>query len=190
MLELVTPDLDHLPQYKAALSKGWSPHSERQSEVAKEQLAEIAVDTTTFVGLLTDIEAKGAPVILPDGSTVPRLPGYHKWIWDGDFCGSMGVRWKPGTHDLPPTCLGHIGYSIVPWKRRRGYATRALGLLLKEIRIPDLCYVEITTDPDNIASQKVILANGGVLVERFRKTPAHGGTEALRYRIELPADRA
>ena len=35
-----------------------------------------------------DREAKGPPVILPDGRTVPRLPGYSRWMWDGEFCGA------------------------------------------------------------------------------------------------------
>ncbi len=48
-----------------------------------------------------------------------------------------------------------------------------------------LPFVELTTDPDNVASQKVIVANGGVLVERFRKPQAFGGREGLRYRIAL-----
>jgi predicted acetyltransferase len=45
-------------------------------------------------------------------------------MWDGEFCGSIGLRWLPGTEELPPHCLGHIGYAVVPWKRRLG-----LGLL-------------------------------------------------------------
>jgi predicted acetyltransferase len=45
--------------------------------------------------------------------------------------------------------------------------------------------VLITTDPDNVASQRVIQANGGRLVERFVKLPAYGGGESLRYRIDL-----
>jgi predicted acetyltransferase len=85
--------------------------------------------------------------------------------------------------------LGHIGYSVVPWQRGRGAATRALALLLR--RLPDedaaLGHVTITTDPDNIASQRVILANGGVLLERFVQPVAFGGGEGLRYRIALSA---
>jgi predicted acetyltransferase len=52
-------------------------------------------------------------VALPDGTMVPRLPGFWRWLWDGEFCGSIQFRWQPGTPDLPPTCLGHIGYSVV-----------------------------------------------------------------------------
>jgi predicted acetyltransferase len=48
-----------------------------------------------------------------------------------------------------------------------------------------LSYVELTVDPENIASQRVIAANNGVLIERFRKTAAYGFAESLRYRIEL-----
>ena len=48
-----------------------------------------------------------------------------------------------------------------------------------------LDHVEITTDPDNLASQRTIEKCGGRLVERFRKPEAYGGAETLRYRIDL-----
>ena len=66
----------------------------------------------------------GDPISLPDGSTVPRLPGLSRWMWDGEFAGAINLRWQPGSRLLLPTCLGHIGYSVVPWKRRRGYVMR------------------------------------------------------------------
>ena len=106
-------------------------------------------------------------------------------MWDGQFCGSIGFRWQRGTEALPPTCLGHIGYTVVPWKRRRGYATQALRELLPDARAEGLRYVEITTQPDNVPSQRVILANGGVLVEEFVTTAALGGTRKVRYRVPL-----
>jgi len=46
-------------------------------------------------------------------------------------------------------------------------------------------YVDITTDPVNVESQKVILGNGGVLVERFKEPAQYGGEDALRFRIFL-----
>ena len=81
--------------------------------------------------------------------------------------------------------LGHIGFAVVPWKRRRGYATRALALLLSQIGDKGLAFVELTTDEDNAASQRVIQANGGQLVERFKKPAAYGGKESYRFRIDL-----
>jgi predicted acetyltransferase len=148
-------------------------------------LARIRDDPAKFVALLDDPEAKGGPVTLPDGSVAPRLPGFRRWLWDGGFCGSIGFRWQPGTPDLPSHVLGHIGYAVVPWKRDRGYAKRALALLLVEVRAIGLPFVELVTDPENVASQAVILANSGHLVERFREPPAYGGSEALRFHIAL-----
>jgi predicted acetyltransferase len=107
-------------------------------------------------------------------------------MWDGELCGSVGFRWQPGTAALPAHVLGHVGYAVVPWKRRRGYATRALTLILDDVRAEGLPYVELTADADNLPSQQVITANGGVLVECFRKVPAYGGGEALRFRIDVP----
>jgi predicted acetyltransferase len=122
---------------------------------------------------------------MPDGSTVERIPGFRKWMWDGEFCGSIGFRWVPGTEELPPHCLGHVGYAVVPWKRGLGYATQAVKSLLPEAKALGLRYIEVTTDLDNIVSQRVALAAGGRLIERFRKPAQYGGIEGLRFRIEV-----
>jgi predicted acetyltransferase len=182
---LVKPSLEHLPQYQAALERGWWPDNVRGTDSAREQLEKIATDPARFVDEQDDPDALAGPVPLPDGSCVPRLPGFHRWLWDGEFCGVIGFRWQRGTAQLPPHVLGHIGFSVVPWKRNRGYATQALALLLPEARARGLAYVELTTDPGNVASQKVILANRGRLVESFRKSAAYSGAAALRFCINL-----
>jgi len=184
-VSLLKPALAELPAYVAALERGWSPDNVRGKVAAEEHLQRIAGDATAFVASLDDPEGKGTPVKLPDGSTVKRLPGFVRWIWDGEFCGSIGFRWQPGTSDLPSYVLGHIGYAVVPWKENRGCATRALKLLLPEARDRGLSYVELTTNPDNIPSQRVITSNGGTLIKRFKKDATYGGGEALLFRIAL-----
>jgi predicted acetyltransferase len=187
-MQLVRPGPEHLASYVAALERGWSADNERGEEAAREELARIEADAVAFLDSMEDREAKGPLLTLPDGSVVQRLPNFKRWVWDGEFCGSIGFRWQPGTTELPPHCLGHIGCAVVPWKQGLGYAQCGLRLMLAEVRAVGLPYVEITTDPDNIASQRVIAANGGVLVERFTKPPQFGSKPGLRFRITLDED--
>jgi len=184
-MQLVRPGPEHLSGYVAALERGWSADNERGEEATREELARIEADAVAFLDSMEDRKAKGPPVTLPDGSVVQRLPSFKRWLWDGEFCGSIGLRWQPGTTELPSHCLGHIGYAVVPWKQGLGYAKCGLRLMLAEVRAVGLPYVEITTDPDNIASQRVIAGNGGVLVERFTKPPQFGSKPGLRFRIAL-----
>lgn len=183
-MDLVWPHARYLDGYVHALQQGWSPDNLRP-QAASDELAQIAENPERFIAELVDREGMGPAIALPDGSIVPRLPGYHLWMWDGEFCGSIGLRWQMGTTELPPYCLGHVGYSVVPWKRRRGYATRALRLLLPHARAEGLVHLEVTTDADNVASRRVIETNGGILVERFHKPQTHGGAPSLRFRIVL-----
>lgn len=57
---------------------------------------------------------------------------------------------------------GHIGYCIRPSERRKGYAKEQLRLALEKYRAAGEERVLLTCDPDT-ASERVILANGGVL---------------------------
>jgi predicted acetyltransferase len=183
-MELVRPTTEHLPSYVQALERGWSPDTQRLA-AAQDELARIVHDPAAFLAEQDDPEGLGPPVVLPDGSVVPRLPGYTRWMWDGEFCGRISVRWQPGTTSLPPTCLGHIGYSVVPWKQRRRHATNALRLILPDVRLLGLPYVELSTDAQNLASRRVIETNGGVLIEEFIKPASHGNRRSLLYRISL-----
>jgi hypothetical protein len=92
-MDLVTPTLEHLPGYVAALERGWSADNLR-AQAAAEELGKIHADAEAFLDA-------------------------------------------------------------------------------------------ITTDPDNLASQRVIAATGGRLVEEFEMPPSYGRATGLRYRIDL-----
>ena len=84
------------------------------------------------------------------------------WITqDDDVIGFMSFRHDLGTEFLR-TEGGHIGYSIRPSYRRRGHATRALGLALERARVVGLDRVLITCDEPNVASARTIESQGGV----------------------------
>ncbi len=189
---LVRPGPEHLPQYIAALKRGWSSSTTR--DVSAGESAMIEADAQAFLGSMDDPDALAGDIEKPDGTMVKRLPGLKRFIWDGGFCGIVNLRWQEGTAALSPWCLmpgawglGHIGYSVVPWKQRRGYATRALAEILPEARKIGLAHVEISTDVGNIPSQKVIIANGGVFVREVTRTGALSNADGLLYRIDLAA---
>lgn len=61
---------------------------------------------------------------------------------------------------------GHIGYEVHPHYRRLGVATCMLKELLKTSKAHEIGKLLLTCHPDNIGSNKTILLNGGVLLQK------------------------
>lgn len=180
-ISLVTPGSDYLAGYIAALETGWSP--DNTQDIHEEQLTSIRRDAAAFLADLTD---PGDTIRHADGTTSARLPDKMFWIWDGEFCGIAGLRWRMGSDELPRFVRGHIGYGVVPWKRRLGYASAALALLLPVAREVGLKRVFITADSTNVASRRVIERNGGVPLGRgTRRATGRLGSGEVGYWIEL-----
>ena len=101
---------------------------------------------------------------------------YYLILSDEEVVGTISMRHYL-TKDLEEFG-GHIGYSIKPSARRKGYATEALRLILKLYKTK---YDEILImcEDDNIASNKTILANGGILINQIKKF----GLKINRYKI-------
>ncbi len=78
---------------------------------------------------------------------------------------------------------GHIGYSIRPSERRKGYAKKMLKAALPFCRELGLRQVLITCREDNIASERTILANGGVYESTVREPEKD--VRLKRFWIEL-----
>ena len=80
---------------------------------------------------------------------------------------------------------GNIGYCIRPSERRKGYAKEQLRLALEKCRAAGEKRVLLTCDPDT-ASEKTILANGGVLENEVEDVPGLGKSGTIRrYWITL-----
>jgi elongation factor Tu len=73
-LQLVEPSLATLSGFVDALERGWSRDNIGLEKTIRSDLAWIARDPSGFVASLDDVEAKGAPITLPDGTEM-CLPG-------------------------------------------------------------------------------------------------------------------
>lgn len=86
-------------------------------------------------------------------------------------------------HTLTPfySNSGHIGYSVRPTQRGKGYASEMLKAVLVKAKAAGLDEVRLVCKRSNIASEKVIVKNGGKLLRTF------GEGEELReeYAIKL-----
>ncbi len=123
-----------------------------------------------------------------------RYPDRVLWlVHDGEYIGQTSIRPQLDTPYLL-TYGGHIGYSIRPARRGRGYGKAILALTLGVSREIGLRRVLVTCDSDNIGSRKIIEHNGGqfesAMVMPSQTLRAEGRQsvrriEKLRYWIDL-----
>ncbi len=79
---------------------------------------------------------------------------------DNKLVGMIQVRHR--LNDYLEKYAGHIGYSVRPCERRKGYAKKMLRMALNFCREVEIDKVMITCVDGNIGSEKTILACGGV----------------------------
>lgn len=107
---------------------------------------------------------------------------------DGRIVGFLILRHKLEYDDDDIEFASHIGYSIRPSERRKGYAKEQLRLGLLEARKRGLNSVRIVCRDINIESNKTILANGGIYIDTI-----HGEESELnvnRYDICVVRDES
>ena len=79
---------------------------------------------------------------------------------DGGLVGMIQVRHY--FNEYLEKYAGHIGYSVRPCERRKGYAKEMLRLALPYCKGLGLDRVLISCEPGNEGSRRTILSNGGV----------------------------
>ena len=120
-----------------------------------------------------------------DIATVPEgwVPA-EQYIALGEKDQIVGMlNFRKSLNDYLLQSAGHIGYSVAPSERRKGYATKMLQLALLEAPKFGLSKVLITCTDDNLGSIGVIENNGGVL-EDIRIDP-HDNELTRRYWITI-----
>lgn len=97
-----------------------------------------------------------------------RVPSYTYFYMrrlDGKIVGMVNIRLA--LNHFLRTQGGHIGYSICPSERGKGYATRMLGETLAFLAPIGLTRIILTCGDGNLASARVIEKCGGKLEEIF-----------------------
>ena len=102
---------------------------------------------------------------------------------DGKLIGFCCIRHKLEYDDDDIEFASHIGYSIRPSERRKGYAKRQLHLALQKAKELGLGKVRIICRDSNTGSNRTILANGGKLIDSIYG--AESGLTVNRYDIQI-----
>jgi predicted acetyltransferase len=176
MVKLLTPSLDYFESWAAAVSEfdgghvdgAGLPDGSTPDRNTCEQLIErrrTHSDTSQP---------------LPDG----RVHGDYFWIADetDTVVGFISLRYE--LHDFLTKVGGNIGYAVCPSRRRQGFASQALAMVLDRARELGLDRVLITCDDDNLASARTIESVGGVLQDAIPR-PDLGYGVVRRYWVDL-----
>ena len=141
------------------------------------------------------------PNKIPGLDYLEKFDNVHEWL---QFCKSMGnkITWYMSVRTSDEKIVGfcclrhklefddddiefasHIGYSIRPSERRKGYAKEQLCLILQKAKELGIDKVRIICRDINVGSRRTILANGGKFVDEIYGEES--GLTVYRYDIQI-----
>lgn len=121
------------------------------------------------------------------GQLIPsdHVPSTLLFAFDGSnrIVGRVSIRHQ--LNDLLLKVGGHVGYGVVPSRRRVGFANEILkeSLIYIKSKLPHLERVLLTCDDSNLGSSKTIENNGGVLEDLIKDSSME--VARRRYWIKL-----
>lgn len=135
-----------------------------------EMIAEIGPGENGFINNGYDMAYSEFPkfirerIALSLGHNLPAhyVPQTNYWLWVDSYPVGIG-KLRHALNDQLRKSGGHIGYSIRPSERGKGYGTLLLAELLKRAADMGLREVMLTCEQNNVTSRKVIEANKGRL---------------------------
>lgn len=173
MLELVRPSGKYRSSWIEALR-------EFEKEGDTRRAKDLPMVENDWSGYLDKIQKDYKGVDLGEG----RVPQTVFWLaGGGEALGTVSIRHEINDHLQSQG--GHIGYAIRPSERKKGYGTRILELALIEVRKLDLKKVLLTCNKDNVASRKIIEANGGILENEIEVQGDYEMITIQRFWIKL-----
>lgn len=92
---------------------------------------------------------------------VPCTTLFLKRMSDNKICGSISIRYE--LNEFLFNFGGHIGYSVTPSERGKGYGKLQLKMALEIAKDLGIEKCLITADKTNTLSNKTIISEGGVL---------------------------
>lgn len=174
-MKLVQPSKKYKKSFLQAVEEYHAVDAEDRRDIFELNIEELQHDFSLYVSkVLSQSEGKN----LPEG----YVPQTTFWLIDSDeFIGRVSIR-----HILTESLLqegGHIGYDVRPSKRRMGYGEKILELSLSKAKKLGIRKALVTCYETNVASRKIIEANGGVLENRLQLN--RDKPRRLRYWISL-----
>jgi predicted acetyltransferase len=121
------------------------------------------------------------------GQLIPsdHVPSTLLFAFDGSnrIVGRVSIRHQ--LNDLLLKVGGHVGYGVVPSRRRVGFANEILkeSLIYIKSKLPHIERVLLTCDDSNLGSSKTIENNGGVFEDLVKDSSME--VAKRRYWIKL-----
>jgi len=139
------------------------------------------LENATYQDWLLKIEADRDIANIPE-DRVPAYTYFYVREDDDKIIGMINIRLA--LNDFLRKEGGHIGYSIRPTERRKGYGTRMLREVLEFLKPIGLTNIIITCGKENLASAGVIKNCGGVLEAEFYSDVFNQVIQRYRIRLE------
>ncbi|MBN9326655.1 MAG: hypothetical protein BGO38_13630 [Cellulomonas sp. 73-145] len=149
-------------------------HCRRVWQIRAAQVRERPADASWVTRLLVDSSLVAATSgAAGSGTGLGSGPAAH----GGTAVGRAGFHGPPDARGMV-----EVGYEVVPWARRRGYARAAMDALLALARDrADVRVLRATVSPDNVASRALVASFG--LVEVGEQWDDEDGLETI---FEVP----
>ena len=154
--------------------KEWIDYNNNHSEANTSPASIFKNDYHNFDYYINNLDLKNPKPGLVEDSTFFALD-----VERNKMVGAINIRHK--LNDYLLNYGGHIGDGVRPSERRKCYATKIIGLALKECQKLNIDKVLLVCDKDNIGSAKSIKNNGAILENEIVKD----GKTIQRYWIEI-----